>query len=483
MSASKVKVLTTDKVYLDKNKIDLINYSEEIQQMISNTDFEKYKFCNCCGKYYPFHSNFFMKEKRQKDGYENKCRLCRNGRFAITVEGESILINVFQIDNDRTVIENYINFLNSDATKTSNASFLKNNTKEILNYLIMNMSDEDIYNISRDWIKSKKLYGLSIHSYNGSIAHMFHKLYTDRFMPWNFTTVGKDYWTKEENRNYAFDWFINKLKTDDIIECEDDLLILPLGKVMTKYRLLGLYKYYDSKIELINNFYPTKYTEYDLTLIKHYKTKDDIKQIVMNHVYNELGITVENIKYKLSHHMLLESEIRKVLRTHLYNGTFESYHEMLEYCFDGLDIEEYKEYNHKNYYKCYDGKIAKSSEERELYYMIKDLGYNVDICNEYNKQYRLDDELTDTIYYPDFMIYGERYIIIVEYYGYMSDSIKYNTFAKDIGYLAKHDGKVDYYTNRLDKNKYRYLGLYPNDIRRDNKDSIDSKIQDVVNQL
>lgn len=476
MSASKVKVLTTNKIYLDKNQIDITNYSEDIQQLINNTDFEKYKFCNCCGNYYPFHPNFFMREKRQNDGYENKCRLCRNGKFI----NDSESIKMFNINKNESTIDNYTNFLNSDAVKISNAKFLKDNIKEILDYLIKDMSDDEVYNISRDWIKSKKLYGLSIHSYNGSIAQMFHKLYNDRFLPWNFATAGKDYWNIEINRLYAFDWFMSKLISDDIINNEEELLFLPLSKIMTEYRLFGLYKYYNSKVDLINHFYPDKYSEYDLMVVKNNKTKEDVKYIIINYVYNELKLKLKDIKYKLSHYMLLESDIKAIVRTHLYNGTFESYHELLEYCFDGLNIDEYKEYNHKNCYKCYDDKIAKSSEERELYYILQNLGYDVDICNEYNKKYKLYDSLFSVNYYPDFMIYTDPYIIVVEYYGYMSNSIKYNTFAKDIGYINKHNNKVDYYANRLDRNKYRYIGLYPDDLESENRYMISDKIKEVI---
>jgi hypothetical protein len=120
--------------------------------------------------------------------------------------------------------------------------FININYVDIIKYLIEDkykMSDEDILLITRDWIQEHKLYGLSIHMFQGSTIDMINDIYPNRFKPWQYITSGNRYWQDENNVRKALEWFIDQLFKDKVITCLEDIPSSVNGETFLRYELNG----------------------------------------------------------------------------------------------------------------------------------------------------------------------------------------------------------------------------------------------------
>lgn len=447
--------------YLKSNEIDRSLYnkneSELIDPFLNNNEIQ-WKVCKKCSKYFPVDKIFFKIEKRLPDGYENKCRMCRDGHFLKMEKEGHIPINNIELLNkynndtikiyERYLLHNELPFRNYIGTKY----------KEILKYLIEDkykMNDNDITSITRDWIKEHRLYGVLLREFKGRICDMIESIYPNRFKPWQYITVGGTYWNKE-TKKAALEWFINELIKNGDINNIDEIPLKVNTNTFKKYSLLGLVKN-DSIFSIINEVISNKFYEWEFVTRNLWDNKK--KRIeAFKQLLNRLNINVNDIPRILSYEYFDINnsgycrKFQRVINTY-YN--FDVY-DYINECYPNRFKRS--EFSHMNYYPTLDNIIVRSEPERIIHhiFMRSNLKYKYG-----DHDFMFDDYENDKGYIPDWIVIHNGKIIIVEYYGMLD----MNHF--DIGYNSKYEDKERFY-KELCKNdeRYIYLDLYRNDIRK-----------------
>lgn len=413
-----------------------------------------YKECKVCKKKLPVHFIFFMKEKRIHDGFENSCRVCRNGKYK-----NIDYAKMERPNSHKDIISAYEYYLKTNCKPTR--TFIKDHYKEIIKYLIevkYNMTDEQITRLNRDWIQEHKLYGLSILSFQGSIYKIIDEVYPNRFKPWDFVTVG-NYWHDEQNVKKTLLWFVDQLIIDNVISCIDEIPEKVNGTTFKEYGIGGLLNTkFGHAFNAFEYLYPNRFFEWEYNPIPTgFMTEKENRIKAMKQLIEQrLRMTIEEIPLILSfeyfRHIKRYSKFTHVINDY-YNFDLYSY---IDKCYPNTFKREDLPY--QNHYETLDGIMVRSEPERMLHHIFRRNGLDI----EYEPYtYRFYNKSENETYRPDWAIKYNGKIILVEYYGML------NMNDIDFGYKDKHKRKEQYYKELCAENEqYIYIGIVPEDIRK-----------------
>jgi hypothetical protein len=466
----------------DETRMEMTNiynkdlYSDEeellIETVINYYHNVQWKICKECHRDFPLHTAFFAREKRQQDGYENKCKKCRKGKFA-KIKFLDNNKNLITKDEPLTIFEEYENYLITNILPYRR--FLRDNHIEILKYIIedkLKMSDDEILSITRNWIQKYRLYGVSIHLYQGSTIKMIEAVYPNRFKPWNFITSGTDYWKDNNNIRHALEWFVNQILNDNIISCIEEIPEKVNNNVFKKYDLGGFVnKCFGHSYYAFEYLYPGKFFEWEYEFVpdNYWSNIENRHKALKQLISQRLSITIEQIPKVLSFMFFNLNP-----KYHKFITVLEQYYDLNLYSYVNecypftFTLDQFPS---KNHYETLDNIVVKSEPERMIHHLL--IKNQINAMYEPKHKYRLFNEYDCEYYTPDWAIENNGNVIIIEYYGMlgMNDI--------DFGYSEKYLRKSEFYKRLCDDDKtYIYVELIQEDLKN-NFEGLKRKFKDI----
>ena len=431
---------------------------QEKELIVLYNDLPK-KQCKNCLNVLPMHTIFFRKEKRIQDGYENKCRKCRDGKF-LTRNNKRVPMVDPNIKNNFNSIEDvYENFIKTNSLPYQ--SFIIDNHIYIFKYLIKKekIRLNDLNKLNRKWFKDRKLYSSLLRFYKGRIVDYVNAAFPNLFKPWEFSTVGNTYWKNKENRLNALRWLTDKLLQDKVINSIVDIPEKVDGNTFKEYNIHSLLLiYYNGHAYFaFNELYPNKFYPWQYqTVIKDYYNSKENRIKSFKELINYLNIEVKNIPKIFSY------EYFNIMQhTHRFYAKFlymiQDYYnsDVYKYINDAYPNTFNKsEFAYQNHYPTLDNIIVRSEPERIIHHYFINEGFNFRYGDNIG---RINIDGVNVI--PDWYIYKNNIIYIIEYYGMldMNDI--------DFGYKDKYEIKTKIYNKLCSENKnYKYIPLYRNDL-------------------
>jgi hypothetical protein len=415
------------------------------------------KHCKECENELPLNEVFFLREKRIKDGFENKCRKCRGGNYLSKGgrEGKA-LINKDILNSYSSVFEIYDHLIRYNEMPFN--SFVLDNHMEIFKYILQkeNISINSLNELNRKWFQDRKLYSSLLRIYNGSIFQFVNAAYPDLFKPWDFITVGRKYWQSKENRIEAVKWLVNQLLKDKVINTIDEIPRKVNAVTFKEYGLFYMLDYYEHLYYVFNEVYPNKFYEWQYMYLpegyindKNNRTKC-LKELV--ELYLKLDINnipkVFSYEYFNRFHDNAYGFIFKTILDSYYDNLYDYVNEVYPNVFNK------KDFPYKNHYITLDNIKVRSEPERMLHHLFMNLKLN----------YKYGDSvgminINGVNVLPDWYIYNSDKIVLVEYYGMLDMN------GVDFGYKDKYAQKEQLYRQLCDdNNKYEYLPLHIDDM-------------------
>ena len=89
--------------------------------------------------------------------------------------------------------------------------------------------------------------------YNDSVFEALNTAYPNKYLPWNLSSVPKNYWKNVDNVKSALKWLIEDKLKFSIKEIETNLTI----ELITQNGLSGLLRWYNGiPFDILKNIYP-----------------------------------------------------------------------------------------------------------------------------------------------------------------------------------------------------------------------------------
>lgn len=439
-------------------------YTQEELNLMEGLEVIPKKKCNECLKVFPISDVFFLKEKRIKDGYENRCRKCRTGKYKSIHNSNpknKPVIDPSIIKKFPTIEKQYDLYMEKNIV--ADKAFILDNHKEIFKYIISkeNINLDDLKTLDRDWFKKYRLYSPLLKYYKGRIFDFINTVYPDLFNPWDFVTVGRQYWNKKENRIAALKWFVNKLIKDKVIDSIDDLPLKINGNNFFDYGLSGLLNiYYNHSYNAFNDLYPNKFYMWQYAnLPVGYIEQKKYRIQFFKELVEYLNIKVSDIPKVLSYEYL--SNAYNNIENKVYLNKFKRiidlyYKDLYEYVNEVYPNRFMREeFPYKNHYITLDNMKVRSEPERTIHHYFMSLNINFKYGDSVGRM-----NINNINVLPDWYIYKDDKIFLVEYYGML------DMRHVDFGYNDKYDMKEKLYNELCnDNNKYIYLPLHKDDLK------------------
>lgn len=449
-----------------------MQYTEEEINLMKGFEELPKKQCKKCDRQFPMNKVFFIPEKRCNDGYEGTCRKCRTGKF-LNVGKNANPKNIPVID--KTIVNNYITIYDQyeyflKENKIPYRTFVIDQHLDLFKYAAEkdNINKADLNKLNRDWFKEKRLYSPLLKLYKGKVYDYVNTAYPNLFKPWEFATVGRKFWYEKENRVTAIKWFIDELLKDEIINSINEIPQKINGNEFREYGLSTLLSdYYRNHISnAINEVYPNKFNMWQYANISegYYDLKenriDSLKHLVEKH----LKIHIEDIPkvfsyeyFNLSHEENLY-KFKRILDVH-----YDSLYDYVNECYP--DRFKEREFPYKNSYPTLDNIKVRSEPERQIHHLLMRNNLNYKYGDYVGRM-----SINNITVLPDWYIYHDRKIILVEYYG-MLDMTNV-----DYGYNDKHEQKNKLYNYLCEMDSdYEYLAIYKEDLK-DNYKGLKDKL-------
>lgn len=467
-------------------KID-INLAEKFINNISESEWENYNFwekeciqvllkempdiiwqkCSKCNKYYPYHECFWDKErnKRNKQPLKTVCNNC-NGLYInyynnkdftkAYYEGGEILYNVYKYENKNIykIYELYLNdkikypsiLMNSINTTNIIIKFYKNRILENINEFNMDFIS-DISKIPKVYISAKSL-----------DRFMFSKLKKEEILKSNIennTTKIRSKTGKNIINKMTFEDAINLINIylemnniiiDDVYNFDYNTLF---KESKTYWYVINIEK---DKLGFIMKYFNNQYAAYKFKSVigkKYWFNRDNADQAMKYFIEEDIKIPIEKIPlYVTKNNLQIKA---RTLYNILHKKRFDdNLFQWIDRIYPNKFIEE--DFNVAIIRNEFD-----SMEEKMIHDMLKSEFKNV-IYNNRNTE----NKITIMGMNPDWLIFTDNNVYIVEYFGISIDTNKYNS--RIVDYTKKTGVKI---------NKYKELPygtkiyLFPEDIKND----------------
>ncbi|MDT0160308.1 hypothetical protein [Bacillus sp. AG4(2022)] len=432
-----------------------MEYTEQELNLMEGLEDLPKKPCKVCKKIFPVSVVFFYAEKRQKDGFENKCRVCRGGNYrtGITKKGSTCIDESLK---HLSIEEAYENFRVNNTLPYQ--SFILDNHMYIFYYMIEkeNVDTNTLNTIDRKWFQDRRLYSSLLRLYNGSIFKFIDAAYPNKFNAWDFITVGRKYWKVRENRVEAIKWLIDQILDDGTLESIDDIPKIVTLTLFNDRSIGMLLNYYDSLHDAIEEIYPNKFYiwQYNNNAESFYDSKENRIRCLKELVHNYLKLDVSDIPKVLSYEYFNQCYHDKYLMRFKYilDRYYDSLYDYVDEVFPG--VFDKRDLPYKNGYSTLDNIKVRSEPERAIHHYLMELGINYKYGDYVGRM-----KLNGVNVLPDWYIYKGDKIVLVEYYGMLDMN------NVDFGYNDKYEKKEKLYKELCElDNTYEYMAVYKEDL-------------------
>lgn len=438
-----------------------MHYTKEELNLMKGCEDSPKKLCRSCEKLFPINKTFFLVEKRQPDGFENKCRKCRKGRFLVSGDSKGrIKIDHTIITKYKSIEEQYENFINTNSLPYR--SFIIDNHLKIFKYIVTkeNINITELNKLNRDWFKDKRLYGALLKIYNGIIYDFINAAYPNVFNPWDFITVGSEYWKKKDNRIKAIKWLIDKLLKEKYVNSIDEIPRKVSSSTFIENGLGTLMvKYYDHVSDAINEIYPNRFYiwQYIFAPEGYYCNKQNRIKCIREFIEEYLKMDLRDIPKVLSYgyfdYNFNNDTYFNWFRNMLMNHYDSSVYKCINEVYPNMFVK--KDFPYKNHYPTLDNIVVRSEPERQIHHLFMNMKLDYKY-GDYVGRMTLDNKEV----LPDWYIYKNDRVYIVEYYG----MLEVNDI--DFGYIDKYEKKEQLYKELCNCNsQYEYIALYYDDLK------------------
>jgi len=447
---------------------DILEYSEYIQDCIQDVLNENpnilWQRCGKCGKYYPYHVNFFRENPHAGNSYPlyTFCRDCKwtEGRSRDWIrrnDNELSVIyrkydnQIYRIYKDYNIIEIYNHWIKSDGIVFPK---IINNEKDKI--LIIKYCYENGYFEDYDDITSKAIYKICKFRVDGNdfIKRIQEELFG------HYSKNGMEYIDDIETARKIF---FKYLYNNNINIKEPDIYSYNYMELFKNSKIRGYYSRNGKcTLGLVMDLFENKYPAYKFNLHpgKYWDDKDH-RVISLKHLIEEdMKIPLEKIPLYLTLENLRKnsSTLRNVARKYYKNNLWKWVNEVYPDKF----IEE--DFNIAVIRNVFD-----SAEEHVIHDILKSKFNNV-IYNQRNS----DNTITINHMQPDWFIFTNNGVWVVEYFGI---DIEHGNYNERIDYYQKKTkSKLDRYK---DMNWLGKIYLYPDDLKNNFK-GLEEKLKVIV---
>ena len=201
----------------------------------------------------------------------------------------------------------------------------KQNAIKITKYLLENVlqyTDDDIKTkVDGYTFNNNKLNSMLNKIYNGSPYECINSVYPDKFKQWELSNGPKNFWNKETTKE-ATKWLLEeKLKYT-----EEDIKTKVNYNTFKNNGLDGMISrvFNGSVFECINNAYPDKFKEWELSSTpRSFWNKDTTKEATKWLLEEKLQYTEEDIKTKVNQYTFKNNGLIGMLHTMFNNSPYE----------------------------------------------------------------------------------------------------------------------------------------------------------------
>ena len=456
---------------------------ECINIFVENNNNIIWQKCNQCGKYYPYHENFWVKEtnKNNKQPLRAVCNKCKNLHInyfnnkeytKAYYEGGEILYNIYKSGN-KNIYEIYNLYIEG---KFEYPSILKNslNTNNIIIKLYKDKILENIDKCTQEYISEITKIPINYISMKALDRHLFQKIKKEELLKTNL----ENEMPKERKSRVYSKKIIKRMTFEDakyLIDTyvQNNNIIIDVNNVYT-YNYDELFKssktywyvinIHKDKLGFIMKYFDNQYAAYKFKSVtgqKYWKDKDNVDLAMRHFIEQDIKVPIEKIPLYVTK-MNLQMKAR-ILCHFIREKRFDnSLFEWIDRLYPGRFIEE-------------DFAIGiirnefDSMEEKMVHDMLKSKFKNV-VYNNRNS----DNKVNIMGMMPDWFIFTDNNIYLVEYFGIEKDQKKYNK--KITYYIEKTERKLEKYKILPYAEK---IYLYPSDIKDDCK-GFNEKIKMIV---
>ena len=435
-------------------------YDDSLRVLIINVvgiDSEiKARRCRDCSKILPLIDGFFYKESKA-DSYAYNCALCKNKGMTKRYSVPMILENLSEYErylfnmNQENLIEHYRNrkyieiyklYYEGVLNKLPDDIYNEIYLKEIITYLI-SIKEIDTTNLTESVLKDE--FRIHVKNFGMSITEVYQWLYGEEFYldKWKYPRYmfRNDIKLTLELGLTIFQRYLDQFK----ISIEDPFNF-DYDQIIKKCTISGLYlKEIGGVCDFFVAYWKGKYAGYQFRNIgNYYKFNEQNFLSDLRHlVEKDLKLPIEKIPLYVTRGLLTKEY--KTIYNHI-----RSTKKSLFYYFDKLYPDRFVEADF------FIGKYRNefdSIEEQQVDGVLREYFSNV----VYN--YKGDNRVVLKGKEPDWMIFTEKGVWIVEYFGMYLEKHAYNPIVSD--YIKTTKEKIELYNGM---EGYNFVLVYPNDI-------------------
>lgn len=439
-------------------------WTKECINSLPKDMFNMWQKCSKCGKYYPYHENFWIKEvnKRNKQPLRGICNNCEkvhvkyyddNDFTKAYYEGEELLYNILK-NSSKNIYEIYNAYLEG---KIEYPFILRNslNTTNIIVKLYRDIILKNTNNCTKEFINELTKIPLDYISMKSLDRHLFQKIKKEELLKTKIDNPKDNTITKRiikrmtfEDAKYLLDMYIhnNNIKIDDVYNYNYNKLF---ENAKVKYYIESIHK---DKLGFIMKYFDNQYAAYKFRSIvgqKYWENRDNADQAMKYFIENDLKIPIEKIPLYVTK-MNLQMKANTLYNI-IYKKRFDdTIFDWISRLYPGKFIEEdFSIGVIRNEFDSMDEKLIDDMLRQRFQSVV----YNYRNSN---------NKVTIMGMNPDWFVFTDRNLYIVEYFGIALNHGKYNQRISD--YINKSEDKLEKY-ERLPYAEKIYL--YPSDIKGD----------------
>ncbi|WP_025912091.1 hypothetical protein [Priestia flexa] len=234
--------------------------------------------------------NIFRTQKRYYDksvsshigaAYCKSCSYKRRSKIKEEKDKKN-LANVNHIEIYRDVIKKNLDRFPDSYVKSMTIDQASELVKELIKHLKNNNVITNDNEIPRALsMNTMRKYHLDRICDKFTLRTLLDYTFSGKYKAWEYRSVERGYWSLKENRRNALEWFLKKLKEDDIIVNLDKLPKISYKKYLMRYNLSGILKNYTSFGDLMVDTFPEKYNRWDFPVPKNYYKEENNKKYIM----------------------------------------------------------------------------------------------------------------------------------------------------------------------------------------------------------
>lgn len=428
--------------YIEVNVEDLPENRDEIIQYI----------CDHCEK--TKEKSYRLYISARKNNKIDVCDECNGLNRSKNIESTVVNYNKLQIYKD--LLDGRIKSLPSGFITYINQNDLSLVVQHFASLMIANKEIDNLEQLPQV-LRQKHLIKYKLISFCAKydIYELINCAYPEKWVPWQFFKVRKDYWSNDDNVIKACKWLVEKLFHDKIINKMDDIPNLT-GDIFKKYKLEGLLqtKFNCSPYQFWDFYFGSKWYEWEYKMTpRWFWTKEDNRNQALRQLAEiKLNLTTMEIPSRLTYSYLVENHPK-------FAAVCDEYYS--SNIFTWIKSAYPNTFSNDQFNSCVaiDGVVLDSEEERHIHELLikqfNDVKYYDNNVSSDNKWH---NDIENENYVADWLVNNK---IIIEYFGwYNKFSYGKNKIFTD--YIDKANRKIKYFSSLKE---YKFVALFPIDIK------------------